>query len=310
VHVPTWISRENALLFDRYLGPDWSLHPWHPDIIKRIDEIYNEELWRAHEMSRSRLISICRKLMQQQYERRNAPKAMMQEIESVLDHDALTIGFARRFATYKRANLLLQDPSRFEAIATSKNKPVQFIFAGKAHPADRPGQDLIRRICLASQTEGLRGRLIFLESYDMRIARHMVQGVDLWLNTPRRPHEASGTSGMKAAANGVLNCSILDGWWCEGYDPEHGWVIGSEETIPDEMAQDAADAEALYRVLQEEIIPSYYRWNEHGLPAGWIRRMKRSIASLTPRFSTARMVRAYVERYYAAGRTVSEPSAT
>jgi starch phosphorylase len=172
------------------------------------------------------------------------------------------------------------------------------VFAGKAHPADRPGQDLIRRIVDASRTPALRERLIFLESYDMRVARHLVQGVDLWLNTPRRPNEASGTSGMKAAVNGVLNCSILDGWWAEGHDPRWGWAISDAAPQPDEHAQDQRDADSLYAVLEGEVAATFYDRNEHGLPAQWIRRMKSGMASLTPRFSTARMVREYAARYY------------
>ena len=172
---------------------------------------------------------------------------------------------------------------------------------GKAHPADRPGQDMIRRIYQASRTPELQGRVIFVESYDMRVARRMVQGVDLWLNTPRRPHEASGTSGMKAAVNGVLNCSILDGWWCEGHDDNHGWAFGSIDGSGDEAAQDKNDAEALYRVLADAVVPAFYERNEHGLPAERIRRMKRCIAQLTPQFSAARMVREYTERYYLPG---------
>jgi starch phosphorylase len=175
---------------------------------------------------------------------------------------------------------------------------VQLIFAGKAHPADRPGQDLVRRIYQAALSPDLAGRIVFVENYDLRLGRHLVQGVDLWLNTPRRPHEASGTSGMKAAVNGVLNCSILDGWWCEAFDVDHGWAVGEEREGADEEAQDREDGESLYRVLIEQIVPAFYDRNEHGLPAAWIRRMKCAIAMLTPAFSSGRMVREYAERYY------------
>jgi len=300
VHVPTWISRENALLFDRYLGPDWSLHPWHPDIIKRIDDIYNEELWRAHEMSRSGLISVCRKLMQQQYERRNAPKAMMQEVETVLDHDALTIGFARRFATYKRANLLLQDPGRFEAIVTSKTNPVQFIFAGKAHPKDQEGKELIQRLIQFARRSAARHRIIFLENYDPHIARHLLQGADVWLNTPRRPFEACGTSGIKAALNGVLNVSTLDGWWAEGYSEEIGWRIGSGEEFSDWEYQDSVESQALYNVLENDVIPCFYERKNGDIPSKWLEMMKASMKTAMTRFCAHRMVREYEKRFYLA----------
>ena len=212
--------------------------------------------------------------------------------------DALTIGFARRFATYKRADLLLRDLSWLENLVSASGRPVQMIFAGKAHPIDRPGQDLIRRICEASRSPGLEGRVVFIENYDMRIGRHLVQGSDLWLGTSRKPKEASGTSGMKAAINGVLNCSILDGWWCEGFDSSHGWAFGDGAPLGDDAQQDQADAESLHRILTEEIVPCFYDINENGLPALWIRRMKKSIADLMPRFCTARMVREYADRYY------------
>ncbi|MBU0986578.1 MAG: alpha-glucan family phosphorylase, partial [Proteobacteria bacterium] len=298
VHVPTWISRENAQLFERYLGPDWSLHPWHPDIIKRINEIYNEELWRAHEMSRSSLISNCRRLMKQQYERRNAPKAMLQEVESVLDHDALTIGFARRFATYKRADLILKDPDRFEALIKSKSHPVQFIFAGKAHPRDQEGKALIQRLVQFARREGIRHRIVFLENYDPHIARHLLQGADVWLNTPRRPFEACGTSGMKAALNGVLNVSTLDGWWCEGYSEELGWQIGRGEEFSDYEYQDAVESQALYNILENDVIPCFYDRKNGDIPQRWIEMMKASMRMTMMRFCSHRMVGEYEKRFY------------
>jgi starch phosphorylase len=219
-------------------------------------------------------------------------------VDEMLDPDALLVGFARRFATYKRADLLLQDLERLKRMVTRQDRPVQFLFAGKAHPADRPGQELIRRISQASLDPALAGRFLFVENYSMRVARYLVQGVDLWLNTPRKPFEASGTSGMKAAMNGVLNCSVLDGWWCEGYSADHGWIIGAESDHPPEEAQDGADAEDLYRVLEEQVIPCYYARDAAGRPAEWIARMKRAVGSLSPRFSATRMVREYTEKYY------------
>jgi len=298
VHVPTWISLEYALLFERYLGPDWSLNPWHQDIIKRIDEIYNEELWRAHEMNRSRLISTCRKLMKQQYERRNAPKAIVQEVESALDQDVLTIGFARRFATYKRANLILKDPDRLEAIITSQSHPVQFIFAGKSHPKDQEGKELIQRLIQFARRPNIRHRVIFLENYDPHIARHFLQGADVWLNTPRRPLEACGTSGMKAALNGVLNISTLDGWWCEGYSEETGWRIGSGEEYPDYEYQDSVESQALYNTLENDVIPCFYDRKDGDLPLKWLEMMKASMKMAMLRFCSHRMVNEYEKRFY------------
>ncbi|OEU64682.1 MAG: alpha-glucan phosphorylase, partial [Desulfobacterales bacterium PC51MH44] len=242
VHIPSWISIENHLLFERYIGTEWYLNIKTPEIAKRIDDIYDEELWRAREMSRSRLIRNCRALMIKQYRRRNAPKAMMKDAESVLDQDILTIAFARRFATYKRAYLLLKDPERLEAIINSKTHPVQFIFAGKAHPKDTEGKELIKRLIQFARSPQVLHRFIFLEDYDINIGRHLVQGADVWLNTPRRPFEACGTSGIKAAANGVLNVSILDGWWCEGYTEERGWSIGHGEEYADPAYQDAVES--------------------------------------------------------------------
>jgi len=299
VHVPSWISRENALLFERYIGPDWSLHTWHANLLKRIDEIYNEELWRAREMNRSRLISICRKLMKQQYERRNAPKAMVEEVETVLDHDALTVGFARRFATYKRANLILADPDRLEAIINSKTQPVQFIFAGKAHPKDQEGKELIRRLIEFARRPSVRHSIIFIENYDPHIARYLLQGADVWLNTPRRPFEACGTSGMKAALNGVLNVSTLDGWWAEGYSEEAGWCIGRGEEFSDHAYQDSVESQALYNVLENNVIPCFYERKNGDIPLNWLEMMKASIKMAMLDFCSHRMVREYEKRFYA-----------
>jgi len=298
VHVPSWISRENALLFERYLGPDWSLRPWNPDLIKRIDEIYDEELWRAHEMSRSRLISTCRKFMKKQYERRNAPKAMVAEVESVLDQDVLTIGFARRFATYKRADLLLKDPDRLEALVNSETYPVQLIFAGKAHPKDDEGKELIQRLIQFARRSSVRHRVIFIENYDPHLARHLLQGADVWLNTPRRPFEACGTSGMKAALNGVLNVSTLDGWWAEGYSEEVGWRIGSGEEFSDHEYQDAVESQALYNVLENDVIPCFYDRKNGDHPLKWLEMMKASMKMAMMSFCSHRMVDEYEKRFY------------
>jgi starch phosphorylase len=298
VHPPSWVGPEIAELVRKHAGSGFDPVLPEAGLGEALESIADYELWTAHGQQKQRLLTVMRELALGQFARHGSSPDELRRVEELLDPEALTIGFARRFATYKRADLLLLNLERLSGILSSPERPVQLIFAGKAHPADRPGQELIRRICEAGRSPALAGRIVFVENYDMRIARHLVQGVDLWLNTPRRPLEASGTSGMKAAMNGVLNCSILDGWWCEGYDPSHGWKIGDGQNLGDEGAQDQADAEALYRVLSEEIVPAYYDRSENGLPTAWIQRMKRAMAELTPRFSSSRMAREYVERCY------------
>ena len=298
VHLQSFLSSEHTILFERYLGPDWFMNSRMQDNIKRIDEMYGEELWRAHEMNRSRLIGACRELMAKQYGRRNAPKPVMEEVGSVLDHDILTIAFARRFTAYKRANLLLNDPERFEAILTSRTHPVQFIFAGKAHPKDHEGKELIKRLIEFSQRPGVRHRVVFLENYDMHIARHLVQGADVWLNTPRRPFEACGTSGMKAAINGVLNVSILDGWWDEAYSEDSGWRIGNGEEYTDSGYQDSVESQALYNILENDVIPCFYERKNGAYPGRWVKMMKESMKMAMLDFCSLRMVSEYNERFY------------
>jgi len=292
VHIPSWISIENSLLFERYIGPEWYMKTRDDSVLKRIDDIYDEELWRAHEMSRSRLIRVCRTLMQKQYRRRNASKAIMKEVETVLDQDVLTIGFARRFATYKRANLLLHDRDRFEAILASTEQPVQFIFAGKAHPKDNDGKNLIKNLIQYSRNPNIRHKIIFLEDYDINIARHLLQGVDVWL------YEACGTSGIKAAANGVLNVSILDGWWCEGYADENGWRIGNGEEYEDWDYQDAVESQALYNLLENDVIPCFYDRQNGNFPERWLKKMKSSMKMAMQNFCSHRMIRKYEALFY------------
>lgn len=298
VHIASWISNENALLFDRYIGPDWRLHPSSPEVIRRIDDIYDEELWRAHEMSRSRLIRTCRKLMTEQYTRRNAPKSVVKEVESALDPDALTIGFSRRFASYKRAYLLFSDTQRLKNIITSETCPVQFVFSGKAHPRDNEGKGLIQRVVEFARNSEVRRRVVFIENYDIHIARHLVHGADIWLNTPRRPLEACGTSGMKAAINGVLNVSVLDGWWCEGYSEERGWRIGNGDEYSDHAYQDAVESQALYNILENDVIPCFYERSGGGLPNRWIKMMKASMKMGMQLFCSHRMVAEYESQFY------------
>jgi starch phosphorylase len=223
---------------------------------------------------------------------------VLAEIDRAVDPDILTIGFARRFATYKRAALLFSDEERLARLLHDEDRPVQIVFAGKAHPADRPGQRVIQDIFTRSRTPRLAGRVFIIEDYDIRIARYLVQGVDVWLNNPRRPLEASGTSGMKAAMNGLINCSVLDGWWDEGFTGDNGWAIGGRQSNADEGAQDWADAQDLYRLLEREIIPLYYDRGADRLPRGWLAQMRRSMASTLWRFSTSRMLQEYTELLY------------
>jgi starch phosphorylase len=298
IHIPSWISIENAQLFERYLAPDWYLHSGNSDFSDRFDQIYDEELWQARQMSRARLIRTCRVLMVSQYGRRNAPQAVMKNAETVLDQDVLTIGFARRFASYKRATLLLKDKERFKAMVTSGKMPVQFIFAGKAHPKDNEAKEIVKSLIAFARDEGVRNRIVFLEDYDINIARYLIQGADVWLNTPRRPMEACGTSGMKAAINGVLNVSILDGWWCEGYREDRGWAIGNGEEYPDHEYQDMIDSQALYNVLENDVIPMFYDRKNGETPVRWTHMIKASMKMAMKHFCTHRMVREYKEKYY------------
>jgi len=298
VHVPTFLSREFALLFDRYLGPQWIMGCRRPDIIDRIEEIFDEEFWRAHEMNRARLIRKCRERLVRQYMRRNASKATLEAVAAVLDPDVLTIGFARRFATYKRAFLILQNTKRIEALLTSPERPVQLIFAGKAHPRDKEGKDLIRHIVHFARQPGLRSRIVFLEDYDLQLGRLMVQGCDVWLNNPRRPMEACGTSGMKAAINGVLNVSVLDGWWDEAYDKQYGWQIGHGEEHEDPAYQDAVESQDLYNILENSVVPAFYDRKNGDAPTEWIRMMKASMKMALKNYCALRMVSEYTSLYY------------
>ncbi len=298
VHLPTFVSQEFAGLFERYLGPDWYLGSQKPENIRRIDEIYDEELWRAHELNRSRLIRTCREQLVRQYKNRNAPRKVLEAVEKALDPNILTVAFARRFATYKRAFLLIMDPERLEAIINNPKAPVQFIFAGKAHPRDNEGKDLIRQLFQFANRPAVRERFVFLEDYDLHLARHLLQGADVWLNTPRRPFEACGTSGMKAAINGGLNLSILDGWWDEGYRADIGWSIGNGEEYEDHAYQDAVESQALYNTLENEVIPLFYDRRNGDVPARWIEMMKASMKVAMEDFCSLRMIRDYTEQFY------------
>ncbi len=298
VHVRGWASREMAHLFDRYLGPRWQEDPSDPDVWARVDDIPDEELWRAHVRQREHLVTYTRQQLVAQLERRRASRREIQAAQEALTSDALTIGFARRFASYKRATLLLQEVARIKAILLDEHRPVQVIFSGKAHPRDDAGKELIRQIIHFAAQEGVQHRLVFIEDYDLSKTRALVRGADVWLNTPRRPMEASGTSGMKVVCNGGLNLSVLDGWWVEGYRPEAGWAIGSGEEYTDLEYQDRVESQSLYSLLEQEVIPLFFDRGADGLPRGWIKMMKTSIRHLGPAFSAARMVREYTERFY------------
>jgi starch phosphorylase len=265
---------------------------------ERLPRISDERIWDAHMEQKLELALFARGRIRFQRARHGESPDELAEVEDLLDPGILTIGFARRFATYKRAALLFSDEERLSRLLWHPERPVQIVFAGKAHPADRPGQGVIQQIFERSRNPRLKGRVIVLEDYDIRIGRYLVQGVDVWLNNPRRPLEASGTSGMKAAMNGVVNCSVLDGWWDEAWTGDNGWAIGGRETNPDEAAQDWADAQALYHLLEQEIVPRWYDRDAEGLPRRWIGTMRRSMTSTIWRFSTARMLQEYVERMY------------
>ena len=304
VHTPTWLGQPMREVFERYTNADLDRMD---DMVEkrrfwdRIDNIPPEELWEAHQRQKLEFSIFARGRLRNQFARHGEAPSTLEELEDVLDPSILTIGFARRFATYKRAALLFTDIERLARLLWDEERPVQIIFAGKAHPADRPGQGVIQDIFGRSRSPQLRGRVFILEDYDMRIGRFLVQGVDVWLNNPRRPLEASGTSGMKASANGIPNLSVLDGWWDEGWTGDNGWAIGGRETNPDEGAQDWADAQDLYRILETELIPAYYERDASGLPPRWIQLMRNAIASNIWRFSTTRMLHEYVERLYLPG---------
>lgn len=298
VHIPSFISQDMSELFNRYLGPRWKEDPDNKKVWERVQHIPNSELWRTHERRRERMVSFIRKRLYQQLKRRGATHSELNEIQDILNPKALTIGFARRFATYKRANLLFRNLERLKNILTHEQYPIQVVFAGKAHPQDMEGKELIKDIVQYCKEEPFKYHVVFLEDYDINVARYMVQGVDVWLNTPRRPLEASGTSGMKATANGSLNLSILDGWWCEGYNPEWGWAIGNGEEYDDLEYQDDLESRALYDILEKEIAPLFYDNGRDGLPGKWIDMMRHSMQKICHVFNSNRMLEEYSRKFY------------
>jgi len=308
VHVPSWLAPQMFRLYDRHLGPGWHQRSSEAKIWEGIESVDDGELWETHLGLKSQLIEFVRRRAVEQAERRGEPVEVLARLERILTPDALTIGFARRFATYKRANLILKDIEKLLSMVNDPNRPVQFVFAGKAHPLDEPGKRVLQQIAQLMRDPQFGDKFVFVEDYDINVGRHFVQGVDVWLNNPRRPQEASGTSGQKTVLNGGLNLSILDGWWAEAYDGINGFAIGTGRTHSNISIHDERDGEDLMRTLREEVIPLYYQRDNDGLPRGWITRMKRAIRTLGWRFSADRMVMDYTTKAYvpAAGGTSSD----
>ena len=312
VHVPTWLAPQMFRLYDRHLGTGWHQHSGESRIWEGIENVDDGELWETHLNLKLRLLEFVRQRAVQQAERRGEGPEALQKLSHILSPDALTIGFARRFATYKRANLLLADMERLGAMVNDPKRPVQFVFAGKAHPRDDPGKRMLQQVAALMRDKKFSDKFVFIEDYDINVGRHLVQGVDVWLNNPRRPLEASGTSGQKVVLNGGLHLSVLDGWWAEAYDGLNGFAIGTGRTHSNIDVHDARDGEDLYAALREEVIPLYYERDRDGLPRGWIKRMKRTIRTLGWRFNADRMVMDYTLKCYipAAGGTSSDMGPT
>ncbi len=298
VHLPTWIAGDLAKLFDRYFDSHWRERQDDFSIWDRVLAIPDEELWKVRESLRQYLMTFMHERIRERWMTERVSAARVVAGGTLLSPDALTVGFARRFATYKRAELIFRNPERLARILNAPGREVQIIFAGKAHPADDGGKRVLQSVYRHAVDPLYGGRIAFVDDYDLHVAHYLVQGCDLWLNNPRKPLEASGTSGMKASANGVLNMSIGDGWWAEGYDATNGWLIDPGVTLDDPDAQDAADAEALYRLLEEQVVPAFYERDEQDIPRRWLGMVKDAIRTVAPRFCTRRMVKEYVERMY------------
>lgn len=299
VHTGTWLARRLRVLFERYLGADWMDRIDEPEMWSLVENIPDAELWAVRQHLKRKLILNVTDRARTAWQSGNIHPSQVLASGVFLEPYSLTIGFARRFATYKRGNLILRDYDRIMRLITNADTPVQIVFAGKAHPADEPGKLIIQQLYRAVKDSRAGGRLVFLEDYDMNMARYLVQGVDVWLNNPRRPNEASGTSGMKAALNGVLNFSVMDGWWREGYNGQNGWAIGEDTDAVDPNQQDELDARSLYDKLENEIIPLYYNnRTTQNIPTAWLARVKENIRTLGPQFSTRRMVKEYINEMY------------
>jgi len=308
VHVPSWLAPQMRQVYDRHLGPDWPRHAGDPGFWERVEAIDDGEIWETHQTLKTQLIEIARRRAVHQAKRRGDPPEFVEQARRALSLDALTIGFARRFATYKRADLILHDLEAFISLVSNPRMPIQFVFAGKSHPHDQPGKAVLQQIARLMRDARCAGQVLFVEDYDINMGRLLVQGVDVWLNTPRRPLEACGTSGQKVVLNGGLNLSILDGWWAEAYDGLNGFAIGTGETHVSTERHDFRDGDALHRVLRDTVVPLYYERDRDGLPREWIGRIKRAIRTLGWRFSADRMVMDYVLKTYipAAGGTSSD----
>ncbi|MDQ2085485.1 alpha-glucan family phosphorylase [Herbivorax sp. ANBcel31] len=298
IHTLTWLSPTIKYLYDKHLDNDWQEKLYDRNTWDKVDDIPDEDLWKSHCVLKTKMIGFLREKIKEQRIANNESIEKVKEVDTLLDSNALTIGFARRFATYKRANLIFRDVARIQKILNNPQRPVQIIFAGKAHPADGPAHEIIKHINDISKQEGFHGKVILIENYNMTIARNLVQGVDIWLNNPRRPLEASGTSGQKVCINGIINFSVLDGWWCEGYNRKNGWAIGDETLYDNEYHQDNADSESIYNTLEKQIVPAFFERNDKGIPEKWVEIMKESIKSNTGLFSTHRMVQDYTNKYY------------
>jgi len=298
VHVPSWLAWQMQQLYDRHFPPDWMNRMGEPEVWQNIHSVDPGELWETHNALKNLMLTFVRRRVSRQCRRRGENEEVVEIARSVLDPNVLTIGFGRRFATYKRANLLLSDEERLLALLNNKDCPIQIVFAGKAHPKDEPGKQFIQRIANTRHDPRYSNRIVYVEDYDINVCRHLIQGVDVWLNNPRRPLEASGTSGQKAVLNGALNLSILDGWWAEAYDGSNGFAIGKGMTHVSDEVTDHRDAEFLFSVLEDEVVPIYYDRDVDGLPRNWIKRMMNSIATLAWRFSAHRMVADYAKTCY------------
>ena len=298
VHVSNWMARRLANLFSEHIAEDWYDHLDEPDLWKKLDDIPDADLWAVRAHLKRKLAFYMRERVRDRWKAGGFHPVQVVSSGVMINPYALTIGFARRFATYKRASLVLSDVERLLKIINRPNMPVQIIFAGKAHPADEPGKQLIQQVYRQVKRAEMAGRIVFLEDYDMNLARYLVQGVDVWMNTPRRPLEASGTSGMKAALNGALNFSVLDGWWREAFNGQNGWSIGEDRDLGSPSVQDEEDVESLYETLEKSIIPIYYDRDQNDISREWVARVKESLKTNIPQFSTRRMVKEYVERLY------------
>jgi glycogen phosphorylase len=298
VHVPTWLSHDMALLFDQYLPADWRERQDDPSVWDGVANIPDEKLWEARRSLRNYLFAFLRERARERWQKEHVTAARVVAAGTLLDPNALTIGFARRFTGYKRSELVFHNPDRLVSILTAARRPVQLVFAGKAHPADETGKHNIQKVYRRAIDSMFAGRIAFVDDYDLHVAHFLVQGCDVWLNNPRKPLEASGTSGMKASINGVPHLSIGDGWWAEGYTGQNGWLIDSRPSSDDHDAVDAADAETLYQLLEREVVPSFYDRDGQGIPHRWIAMVRQAIMSVTPRFSARRMVKEYAEKVY------------